>query len=196
MGRHKKSRTPTFRKCSESFSDGLTSLRWYDPDQVQRVVPYQDSQFKNAPSDHVGTRLFHIFHKSRIIDLKIKKSTIHIMHSTPLWRVILMISLIGLGGCAMGSAHVNPYFEMPPDRLLKAELELYNRALEQLKKQSPGGFDQSLENGFLEHRPRSFRGYNNLGMAYYSNDQLEKSIITFETALTLETVLTAKSRAI
>ncbi len=107
------------------------------------------------------------------------------MHSIPLWRVILMISLIGLGGCAMGSAHVNPYFEMPPDRLLKAELELYNRALEQLKNNHPED-SINLWKRFLEHRPRSFRGYNNLGMAYYSNDQLEKSIIAFETALTLE----------
>jgi hypothetical protein len=30
--------------------DSLTSLRWHDPDQVQRVVLFQDSQFKNTPS--------------------------------------------------------------------------------------------------------------------------------------------------
>ena len=107
------------------------------------------------------------------------------MHSTPLWRIILMIFLIGLGGCAMGSAPVNPYFEMPPDRLLKVELELYNRALEKLKNNHPED-SINLWKRFLEHRPRSFRGYNNLGMAHYSNDQLEKSIDAFETALTLE----------
>ena len=107
------------------------------------------------------------------------------MHSTPLWRIILMISLIELGGCATGSVSVNPYFEMPPDRLPKAELELYNRALDKLKNNHP---DDSINlwKRFLENNPRSFRGYNNLGMAHYSNDQLEKSISAFETALALE----------
>ncbi len=107
------------------------------------------------------------------------------MHSTPLWRIILMISLIELGGCATGPVSVNPYFEMPPDRLPKAELELYNRALDKLKNNHP---DDSINlwKRFLENNPRSFRGYNNLGMAHYSNDQLEKSISAFETALALE----------
>ena len=107
------------------------------------------------------------------------------MHSTLLWRIILMISLIELGGCATGSVSVNPYFEMPPDRLPKAELELYNRALDKLKNNHP---DDSINlwKRFLENNPRSFRGYNNLGMAHYSNDQLEKSISAFETALALE----------
>ncbi len=107
------------------------------------------------------------------------------MHSTPLLRVILMISLIGLGGCAMGSASVAPYFERPPERLIKAEQELYNRALDKLKNNHP---DDSIDlwKRFLERNPRSFRGYNNLGMAYYSSDQLEKSITAFETALALE----------
>ncbi|SVA11958.1 uncharacterized protein METZ01_LOCUS64812 [marine metagenome] len=28
------------------FSDGFTSLRWYDPDQVQRVVPKRTLSLK------------------------------------------------------------------------------------------------------------------------------------------------------
>ena len=107
------------------------------------------------------------------------------MHSTPPWRVILMIFLTGLGGCATGQVSVAPYFEMPPDHLPKAEQELYNRALGQLRNNHP---DESIAlwKRFLEHNPRSFKGYNNLGMAYYSNDQLEQSITAFETALAME----------
>ncbi len=107
------------------------------------------------------------------------------MNYIPLWRVILMILVIGVGGCATGPVSMNPYFELPPDRLLKAEQELYNRALEKLKTNHP---EESAElwKRFLEHNPRSFRGYNNLGMALYSSDQLEKSLTAFETALALE----------
>jgi len=39
---------------------------------------------------------------------------------------------------------------------------------------------------YLGNNPRSFKGYNNLGMAYYSNDQLSKALSTFETGLDLE----------
>jgi hypothetical protein len=107
------------------------------------------------------------------------------MYSTPLWRIILMILLIGATGCATGPESINPYFETPPDRLPVTEQELYNKALVQLKNNHP---DDSIKlwKRFLEHNPRSFKGYNNLGMAHYSNDQLEKSISAFETALALE----------
>ena len=74
---------------------------------------------------------------------------------------------------------------MPPDRLPKTERELYNSALEQLKNNHP---DESIKlwKRFLQNNQRSFKGYNNLGMAHYSNDQLEDSIRAFETALALE----------
>jgi hypothetical protein len=166
------------------FSDGLTSLRWYDPDQVQRVVLIGLS-VKNTPSDRVGSRLFHISHKSRIIDVKIKKSTIHIMYSTPLRRIFILFILIGFTGCATGPTTINPYFEMPPDSLPNSEQELFSRALFQLKTNHP---DDSIKlwKRFLRNNPRSFKGYNNLGMAHYSNDQLQQSITAFETALALE----------
>ena len=107
------------------------------------------------------------------------------MFFSSLWRSILMILLIGATGCATGPASINPYFDMPPDGLPKGEHELYNRALFQLKNNYP---DNSIKlwKRFLEHNPRSFRGNNNLGMAYYSNDQLESSVTAFETALALE----------
>ena len=109
----------------------------------------------------------------------------HFMFLSPLLRVLSIILLFGMGGCATGPVSVTPYFEMPPERLLTADLELYNRALEQLKNNQ---LDNSIDlwNRFLKHRPRSFRGYNNLGMALYSNDKLRPSIEAFETALALE----------
>ena len=109
----------------------------------------------------------------------------HFMFLSPLLRVLSIILLFGMGGCATGPVSVTPYFEMPPERLLTADLELYNRALEQLKNNQ---LDNSIDlwNRFLKHRPRSFRGYNNLGMALYSNDKLRPSIEAFETALSLE----------
>lgn len=107
------------------------------------------------------------------------------MQFTFLLRSILMILLVGATGCAHGPASINPYFDIPPDGLPKRERELYNRALFQLKNNYP---DNSIKlwKRFLELNPRSFRGYNNLGMAYYFNDQLESSITAFETALALE----------
>ena len=165
--------------------DSLTSLRWYDPDQVQRVVLFQDSQFKNTPSGSDLTRLFHISYKSRVIDEIIKKSNMLFMSFSPLLRVFLLILVFGMGGCATSQAPVTPYFEIPPEHLSKADISLYNRALEQLKNYQ---LENSIElwKRFLKHSPRSFRGYNNLGMALYSNDKLRLSIEAFETALALE----------
>ena len=165
--------------------DSLTSLRWHDPDQVQRVVLFQDSQFKNTPSGRDESRLFHISYKSRTIDLIIKKSNMHIMFPLSILRVLSIVLLFAVGGCATGPNPINPYFEMPPERIPKVELELYNRALMQLKNNQ---LDNSIDlwKRFLEHSPRSFRGYNNLGMALYSNDQLIPAIEAFETALALE----------
>ena len=39
---------------------------------------------------------------------------------------------------------------------------------------------------FLTNNPRSFRGYNNLGMVYYTNDQFSLALSAFETGLDLE----------
>jgi len=107
------------------------------------------------------------------------------MNYKSILHIILMILMVGVGGCATGSGSMNPYFEIPPDRLLKTEQELYNSALDKLKNNYPEE-SVALWKRFLEHNPRSFRGYNNLGMALYSNDQLEPSIDAFETALSLE----------
>ena len=57
-----------------------------------------------------------------------------------------------------------------------------------LKHQKNNKMESSIDlwKRYLGNNPRSFKGYNNLGMAYYSNDQLSKALSTFETGLDLE----------
>ena len=108
-----------------------------------------------------------------------------IMFPSSILRVLLIVFLFAIGGCSTGPNPINPYFEKPPERIPKVEMELFNRALKQLRSNQ---LDNSIDlwKRFLEHSPRSFRGYNNLGMALYSNDQLVPAIQAFETALALE----------
>ena len=100
-------------------------------------------------------------------------------------RLSILVFLFWFWSCATPSRAVNPYFEMPPEHLLIAERELFSLALQQQKnnklKSSIG-----LWKRFLANNPRSFRGYNNLGMIYYTNDQLSLALSAFETALDLE----------
>ena len=100
-------------------------------------------------------------------------------------RLSILVFLFWFWSCATPSRAVNPYFEMPPEHLLIAERELFSLALQQQKnnklKSSIG-----LWKRFLANNPRSFRGYNNLGMVYYTNNQLSLALSAFETALDLE----------
>lgn len=74
---------------------------------------------------------------------------------------------------------------MPPEHLLIVERELFSLALQQQKNNKlKSSID--LWKRFLANNPRSFRGYNNLGMVYYTNDQLSLALSAFETALDLE----------
>jgi hypothetical protein len=100
------------------------------------------------------------------------------------WHLLLGIFMIG--ACATVPRPGNPYFEMPPDHLLQAERESFSLALQQ---QKGNKLESSIDlwKRFLANNPRSFRGYNNLGMAYYTNDQLSPAISAFETGLALET---------
>jgi tetratricopeptide (TPR) repeat protein len=101
-----------------------------------------------------------------------------------LWHLILVVFMIG--ACATVPKTTNPYFELPPDHLLQAERELFFLALQQQKNNRPKSSIDLWER-FLANNPRSFRGYNNLGMAHYTNDQLSPAIAAFETGLVLET---------
>jgi hypothetical protein len=102
-----------------------------------------------------------------------------------LWH-LLIVEIFMIGACATVPRPTNPYFEMPPDQLLQAERELFSLALQQQKSNK---LKSSIElwKRFLANNPRSFRGYNNLGMAHYTNDQLSPAISAFETGLALET---------
>ena len=90
-----------------------------------------------------------------------------------------------VAACATTPRVITPYFEMPPDHLLKAEWKLFALALQQQKSNKQ---EDSIDlwKRFLKNNSRSFRAYNNLGMAYYTNDQLLPAISAFETGLTLE----------
>ena len=107
------------------------------------------------------------------------------MKKLRLWH-LLIVGIFMIGACATVPRPTNPYFEMPPDHLLQAERELFSLALLQQKNNK---LKSSIElwKRFLANNPRSFRGYNNLGMAHYTNDQLSPAISAFETGLALET---------
>jgi len=100
-------------------------------------------------------------------------------------RLLILVFLFWFWSCATPFRAANPYFEMPPEHLLIAERELFSLALQQQKnnklKSSIG-----LWKRFLANNPRSFRGYNNLGMVYYTNNQLSLALSAFETAIDLE----------
>ena len=62
---------------------------------------------------------------------------------------------------------------------------MFTRAL---KRQKNNKMESSIDlwKRYLVNNPRSFKGYNNLGMAHYSNDQLSKALSAFENGLALE----------
>ena len=100
-------------------------------------------------------------------------------------RLSIWVFLFWIWSCATPPRAVNPYFEMPPERLLIAERKLFSLALQQQKNDKlKSSID--LWKRFLANNPRSFRGYNNLGMVYYTNEQLSLALSAFETALDLE----------
>ncbi|QPJ63986.1 MAG: tetratricopeptide repeat protein [Candidatus Nitrohelix vancouverensis] len=63
--------------------------------------------------------------------------------------------------------------------------ELYSQALQL---QGAGHILEAIKfwNEFLKNNPRSFEARNNLGLAYYANDQIPQAISEFETALSIE----------
>ena len=100
-------------------------------------------------------------------------------------HLLLGIYMLLITSCATTPRTINPYFEMPPDNILKDDLKLFALALQQQKSNKPEN-SINLWKRFLKNNKRSFRAYNNLGMAYYSNDQLLPAISAFEKGLTLE----------
>ncbi len=105
-------------------------------------------------------------------------------------RVLCITIFFGLTACAsVGDMKTefkgSPYFEDPPARTLFSDKELFNQALSlQYKGQLQPAIN--LWQKFVTEHSRSFEAINNLGMAYYSNDELDKAIESFESALELE----------
>ena len=109
----------------------------------------------------------------------------------PLKSILVIILIISFIGCASlqnkdgGNFSGSPYFEEPPDKILFSDKELFTQALNlQYKGQLQSAIQ--LWQKFLTERPQSFEALNNLGMAYYSNDQLDFSIQSFESALAIQ----------
>lgn len=109
----------------------------------------------------------------------------------PLKTISLAILILSFFGCASlqnkdGENYSgSPYFEEPPDKILFSDKELFTQALNlQYKGQLQSAIQ--LWQKFLAERSQSYEALNNLGMAYYSNDQLDFSIQSFESALAIQ----------
>jgi hypothetical protein len=105
--------------------------------------------------------------------------------------ILLSILILSFFGCASlqnkdgENFSGSPYFEEPPDKILFSDKELFTQALNlQYKGQLQSAIQ--LWQKFLTERSQSFEALNNLGMAYYSNDQLDSSIQSFESALAIQ----------
>ena len=107
------------------------------------------------------------------------------MRNFPIWHMLIGVFLVGIWSCSSTPRTVSPYYETPPDQFLKSEREIFARALKQQKNNK---MESSIDlwKRYLGNTPRSFKGYNNLGMVHYSNDQLSKALSAFETGLALE----------
>lgn len=98
--------------------------------------------------------------------------------------------LLGLLSCATLSigereSQDGPYFENPPSHILFSDMAIFNQALSlQYKGQLKSAI--GLWQKYLSENTNSFEAYNNLGMAFYSNDELGKAISAFQSALGLQ----------
>jgi len=101
-----------------------------------------------------------------------------------------MLALGGLFGCQSVSSIKGPfeeksYFDSPPPDIVPMDAALFNRAVDyQEKRQSLSAIEIWQE--FLKTYPDSYEAHNNLGMAYYINDEVGTAIKELEIAHSLE----------
>ena len=97
------------------------------------------------------------------------------MRKFSIFRLLIFSFLFVIWSCFSAPRTVNPYFAMPPDHIIKDGRKIFTQALQQQKNNK---MESSIDlwKRYLENEPKSFRGYNNLGMAYYSNDQLSEAL--------------------
>ncbi|UCD11310.1 MAG: tetratricopeptide repeat protein [Nitrospinaceae bacterium] len=101
-----------------------------------------------------------------------------------------LFALGGLFGCqsspSIKEAFVEKaYFEVPPPGIPPMDAALFERGVGyQEKRQSLSAIETWKE--FLKIYPSSYEAHNNLGMAYYTNDQVGAAIKQLEVAHSLE----------
>ncbi|MFQ5672931.1 MAG: SH3 domain-containing protein [Nitrospinales bacterium] len=91
----------------------------------------------------------------------------------------------GAGLFSGGSSDKDTLFEDPPEKILFSDKEVFKEALA-LHKKGQVLPAMQLWKDFLKQQPKSFEALNNLGMSYYSNDNLDEAVRSFEAALQLE----------
>lgn len=79
----------------------------------------------------------------------------------------------------------SPLFEKPPEKILFSDKDVFNQALELHQK---GQVQTAIQlwKKFIDQQPKSFEAFNNLGMSYYANDNLDSAVECFESALKLK----------
>ncbi|MFQ5716893.1 MAG: SH3 domain-containing protein [Nitrospinales bacterium] len=102
----------------------------------------------------------------------------------PLLGVLAVISLISCSALTKKRDR-SAYFKEPAQEVSSTDLKAFREAL---KRQNSGRNSSSIKiwKKYVKAHPRSFEAFNNLGMAYYSNDQLDEAIQAFESGLALE----------
>lgn len=96
--------------------------------------------------------------------------------------------LVWMQACAsnpLSQFNEKPYFTDPQAQMTREDRDLFDRAL---YRQENNRIQASIKvwKQFLQKHPRSFEAHNNLGLVYFEDDQVDSSIVEFETALSLE----------
>jgi tetratricopeptide (TPR) repeat protein len=110
------------------------------------------------------------------------------MNLKTLSRFCLIGLLMFLQACAgnpLSYFSEKPYFVAPQAQMTREDRELFDRAL---FRQENNRIQAAIKvwKQFLQKHPRSFEAHNNLGLVYFEDDQVDSSIMEFETALSLE----------
>jgi|GEM_PF-1380939 len=110
------------------------------------------------------------------------------MNIKPFDRCLVIGFLILVQACAsnpLGRFFEKPYFTAPQTQMTREDREIFDRAL---FRQENNRVQAAIKvwKQFLQKHPRSFEAHNNLGLMYFADDQVDPSILEFETALSLE----------
>ena len=98
--------------------------------------------------------------------------------------VLLALCIYGVGCATQGVVKV---YETPPPSIPSSDNKLFAKAL---AAQNAGRVDEALKRWqrFLALHPNSFEAHNNLGLVYYTENQVSQALHEFEAAYRLEPV--------